>query len=30
MRVEMLDVFAQHGGEVAGPGDQDVVGAFPA
>jgi hypothetical protein len=30
VRVEMLDVFVQHGGEMAGPGDQDVVEAFLA
>jgi hypothetical protein len=27
MLVDMLNVIAQHGGEMAGPGDQDVVEA---
>ena len=30
MRVEVLDIFAQHDGEVAWSGDQEVVEAFPA
>jgi hypothetical protein len=30
VRVEMLDVFAQHGGETTAPDDQDVVEAFRA
>ena len=30
VRVEVLDILAQHGGEVASSGDQDVVEAFSA